>query len=70
MKKKNLFKVTIEETISETFDIYATNAEEAEMIAINKYNNCDIILSPGELLYKQLVVSDADNNPKTEWREF
>lgn len=52
MKKRKLFRVTIEEVISQTFDIYANDIKEASEIIINKYNNGDIILSPGELIFK------------------
>lgn len=67
---KKLFKITIEETISESFDIYANNFEDAKKIAIGKYNNGDIVLSPGELIFKQITFLNTENNSETEWFEF
>lgn len=70
MKKRKLFRVTIEEVISQTFDIYANDIKEASEIIINKYNNGDIILSPGELIFKQMSMLDTDDDSETEWFEF
>lgn len=64
------FVVTIEEKISEQFEVYADNIEEAMEIAKQKYNNSEFILAPGNLVCKQLQVCDTENNLNTEWNEF
>ena len=66
MKK---YTITIEETISQEFDIMANNAEQARAIAIEKYNLGELVLAPGNLIHKQMrVQSDANNSD--EWIEF
>ena len=62
MKK---FKITIEETISEEFEVTAESEEEAAEIAEKKYNNGEFVLEPGNLTGKRLSVNDSD-----KWTEF
>ena len=64
------FKITIEETVSETFDIEAETIEEAMEIAENDYNNGFLILEPGNLVAKQMMAEDEETNETTEWVEF
>jgi len=66
--KKGVFKVTIEEMVSETFEVEATNIEEAMQIAEEKYNNGEFVLEPGNLTCKQMM-AEGDNET-TEWVEF
>lgn len=66
MKK---FFITIEETISQVFEIYANSPEQAKDIAIKQYNAGEFVLTPGELLDKKIQISD-NNNPLTDWEEF
>lgn len=66
--KKGVFKVTIEETISETFEVEATSIEEAMQIAEEKYNNGEFVLELGNLTCKQMM-AEGDNET-TEWIEF
>jgi hypothetical protein len=66
MKK---YTITIEETISQDFDVMANNAEQARAIAIEMYNLGELVLAPGNLIHKQMrVQSDANNSD--EWIEF
>ena len=65
-----IFKITIEETVSETFDIEAETMEEAMEIAEENYNNGDLVLEPGNLVAKQMMAEDEENNEATEWIEF
>ena len=51
MKK---FFITIEETISQVFEIYADSPEQAKDIAIKQYNAGEFVLTPGELLGKKI----------------
>lgn len=66
MKK---YKVTVEEVISEDFEIIAENCEQARDIAIEKYKNGELVLAPGNLLHKQLSVNN-ESKRTTEWVEF
>lgn len=65
-----IYNVTIEETISETFDIEATSLEEAYKKAITDYNNGALVLSPGTCTFRQLQVQNPLTNECTEWDEF
>lgn len=67
---KRVFAVTIEETVSETFNISAKNEEEAVKSAIEQYDCGELVLSPGKVDYKQLQVLDVENDIATEWIEF
>lgn len=66
MKK---YTVTIEETISEDFEVQANSAEQALGIAARKYKGGEFVLCPGELTYKQICVSSPESEI-TEWSEF
>lgn len=66
MKK---YTITIEETISQEFDIMAENSEQAKSITIEMYNSGELVLAPGNLIHKQMKLhSDANNSD--EWIEF
>lgn len=63
------FIVTIEETVSQGFEVEAESAEEAMVIAEEKYNNCEFVLEPGELVSKQMAITSPESKA-TEWTEF
>lgn len=63
------FFITIEETISKTFEVIAENENQAKEIAVNNYNSGKFVLAPGELTYKEIQVCD-DNNTLIDWEEF
>lgn len=65
MKK---YKIAIEETVVDEFDIYANSAEDAMRIAEEKYKNGEIILSPGECQCSKMAIIKPDNEA-TEWTE-
>lgn len=67
MKK---FIITIEEMVSEDFEIEAETMEEAMEIAEERYNNGDIMLEPGNLVAKQMMGYDEEEDECTEWTEF
>lgn len=69
-KEEKLFKVTIEETITDEFEVFASNIEEAGQIAIDKYYNGEILLEPGHLVNKKLFICDEDTNAGKGWMEF
>ena len=62
-------KVTIEEHISETFEVEADTIEEAMQIAEQKYNDGEFALEPGNLTYKCMSADDG-NGDCTEGVEF
>ena len=64
------FKIHIEETVSETFDIEAKTMEEAMEIAQSDYNNGFLVLESGCLVAKQMMAEDEKTNETTEWVEF
>ena len=67
---KKVFKITIEEQVSETFEIMATNMDEAMEIAEEQYNNGTIVLEPGNLIAKLMMAEDEETGECTEWTEF
>lgn len=66
MKK---YTITIEETISQDFEVMANNAEQAKEIAIKMYNLGELVLAPGNLIHKQMRVH-SDTDSSDEWIEF
>lgn len=66
---KNKYNVTIEETVSKTFEITAENEKQAKEIVMNNYNSGELVLAPGELTHKHIQVCD-DNNILIDWEEF
>ena len=65
----NKFIITIEETVSQEFEVEAENAELAVETAKNKYRNGEFTLEPGEVCFKQMTVVKPYNEV-TEWIEF
>ncbi len=63
------FIVTIEEMVSEDFEVEAESAEEAMYIAEEKYKKCEFVLEPGRLVAKQMAIMFPDSEV-TEWTEF
>ena len=63
------YYITIEETVSDTFEITAENEEQARSIAIEKYKSGELVLEPGNLIHKRLTVNN-NLNQKQEWTEF
>lgn len=65
-----IYKVTIEETVCDEFDIEADSKKEAFDIAVEKYRNCEFVLEPGELKAKRMFIYDENSNRRGKWREF
>lgn len=63
------YQITIEELISEDFEVQANSIQEALRIAEDKYNNGDFVLSPGELVCKQISARDEEGEA-VDWYEF
>ena len=64
------FNIIIEETVSEAFKIKAETLEEAMEIAEEKYYSGKLVLSPGEVVTKQMMGEDLTTGDCTEWTEF
>ena len=66
MKK---FKIAIEETVVQEFDVWAKDDEEAMKIAEMKYNAGEFVVESGECQFRQMAIV-APNTELTEWFEF
>lgn len=66
MKK---YVVTIEELVSQNFEVFAESSEQAMEIAASKYKRGEFVLEPGELCAKQMSIMSPDDSV-TEWIEF
>lgn len=64
------FLITIEEMVSQNFEVEADDMEEALKLAERKYNNGEFVLSPGNLVCKQISGECPKTGETTEWREF
>lgn len=67
---RNKYSITIEEMISKTFEIFAENDEQAENIAIEKYNSGEFVLDPGNLVLKQMQINNETEDYIIDWKEF
>lgn len=65
-----LWKVTIEETVTEEFEIEATTMEEAEEMAREKYEKGEFVLEPGNLTSALMEVRAEDGSFCTDWVEI
>jgi len=63
------FKITIEEMVSETFEVLADNDDQAISIAIEKHKSGEFVLEPGNLVAKQMFVESEGRMP-IDWFEF
>lgn len=66
MKK---YVITIEELISNEFVVEAKDEEEAMEIAEKKYHNGEFVLAPGNLVAKQMAITEPEDEV-TDWCEF
>ena len=66
---KKTYYVTIEEIVSQTFEVEADDIGEAMEIAESKYYDGEFVLEPGEVTYKQMSADDH-NGDCTEWTQF
>ena len=65
-----IYKVTIEETLCDEFEVEADSEQEAFKIATDKYNCGKFVLEPGELSDKRMMIYDERGNHLTDWEEF
>ena len=64
------FKITIEEHISQTFEVEAIDIGEAMEIAEGKYNNGEFVVEPSTPTAKLMMAEDEYGIETTEWVEF
>ena len=65
-----LWRVTIEETVTEEFEVAASTMEEAEEIAREKYKKGEFVLEPGNLTSALMEVQAVDGTECTDWIEI
>lgn len=65
-----MFKITIEETISDTFTVEAETMEEAMEIAEEKYFNNEVVVMVDMATFQQMMAIDEESGETTEWVEF
>lgn len=70
MSIKKKFVITIEEMVTEDFEVLAETEEEAEVIATEKYNSGEFVLEPGNLVAKQMQIHNVTDDEYTDWFEF
>lgn len=63
------YNICIEETVVGNFEVEANSKEEALEIAKDKYNNCEFVNEPGELVKKKISVF-GKNDDITFWESF
>ncbi len=61
--------ISIEETVVGSFEVEAKSKEEALEIAKEKYDNCEFVNEPGELVGKRIAISTNGEN-FDEWEGF
>lgn len=66
MKK---YVIAIEETVVDSFTVYANSSAEAMDLADEKYRNGELVLAPGEVTFKKMAVIKPSSE-STEWVEF
>ena len=66
MKK---YKIAIEETVVQEFEVWAKDNEEAIKMAERNYQNGEFVIENGECQFRQMAIV-APNNELTEWFEF
>ena len=65
-----MYKVTIEEHVSQTFEVEAADIEEAMEFAEESYNNGEFVLEPGNITATLMMAEAEDGSEATEWEEL
>lgn len=63
------YKIAIEETIVDNFEVEANSLKEAIETAIQNYKKGEFVLEPGNLVSKQLAVIEPSYD-EPEWIKF
>jgi len=64
------YTITIEEQISDTFELEANSLEEATEKAIQNYNNAVFVLEPGNVTATYMQAVSEDKKEDSDWFEF
>lgn len=64
----SIYKVTIEEHLSKTFEVEAETMEDAEEIAKQKYYNGEFVV--GENVTYKCMETESEDGFATDWVEF
>lgn len=65
------FTVTIEETVSDDFEIEADSAENALLAAERSYKRGEFVLEPGNLIFRQMACKLENTDEYcSDWGEF
>ena len=63
------YYISIKETVVGNFEVDANSKEEALEIAKEKYDNCEFVNEPGDLVEKSIAVG-IDGEDFSGWEEF
>lgn len=63
------YYISIEETVVGNFEVEANSREEAFELAKEKYDNCEFVNEPGDLVEKK-ISARADGEAFSGWEEF
>lgn len=69
-EEPKVFKVTIEEHISETFEVEAADIEEAMQLAEERYWKGEYVLASEASVNARLMSANDGNGDETDWVEF
>lgn len=64
------YKVTVEETVVETFDFELPVDVDVYEYVRKHYYDCDIVLEPGECQFRQMRIHNLDDDSTTDWKPF
>ena len=70
LDEPKVFKVTIEEHISKTYEVEAADIEEAMQLAEERYWKGEYVLASEASVTARLMKADDGNGDETEWTEF
>lgn len=62
--------VTIEETISEAFEVEAESLEEAIALAEEKYYKGEFVLEAPDVTKRMMMARNEEADAQTDWIEF
>ena len=63
------YKIAIEETVVDEFEVEASSDAEAIRIAGEKYHKGEFVLEPGEVQFKQMAIISPERE-QPDWVEF
>ena len=64
------YTITIEETVSDTFEVEANSIKEATEKAIQNYNEAIFVLEPGNVTATHMQAVSEDEKEDSDWFEF